>query len=82
MDFIFQVAPTATLDNNTSLGFNVGGKVSALSVEAGYDFEIWEDSTTLGPLFTVGASTPLGSVSVYDHSFALHYTPTDYVFAA
>lgn len=82
VDFTFQVAPSATLDNNTSLGFNIGGGVSALSVEVGYDLGFASGSDTLGPLFTVGASTPLGSVSVYNDSFALHYTPNDYVFAA
>ena len=82
VDFTFEVTPDATLNNDTSLGFNVGGSISALSVELGYDFKIYSDSTTLGPVFTAAVQIPVGSVSVYDHSFDLHFGSGDYVFAA
>ncbi len=73
IDFWFNVAPDATLHNETDLGFNVGGGIDLLSVELGYDFEIWSDSTTLGPVAEWDASFPLGSIEVYDNLFALHY---------
>jgi len=82
VDFTFEVAPDATLENDTSLGFNVGGSISALSVELGYDIEIASDSTTLGPLYTAGVQVPVGSVSIYDNSFELHYASGDYLFHA
>jgi hypothetical protein len=73
IDFTFQVAPDATLNNDTDLGFNVGASVSILSVELGYDIEIASDSTTLGPVATWGASVPVASIGVYDSTFALNY---------
>ncbi|MEO5772719.1 MAG: cadherin-like domain-containing protein [Sphingomicrobium sp.] len=80
IDFWFQVAPNATLHNETDLGFNVGAVVEVLSLTLGYDFEIWEDSTTLGPLATLGASVPVAAVEVYDSTFALNYQDNTYSF--
>ena len=40
VEFQFDVVPTATLHNETDLGFNIGVEVSLLTVELGYDIEV------------------------------------------
>ncbi len=49
VEFTFFVGPEADLTNNTSVGINVEVNVALLTVEAGYDFEIYSDSVTLRP---------------------------------
>ena len=56
VEFQFDVVPTATLHNQTDLGFNIGAEISLLSVELGYDIEMASDSTTLGPLAEFGGT--------------------------
>jgi hypothetical protein len=73
VEFEFTLVPTATLHNETNLGFNIGAEISLLSVELGYDIEIDSDSTTLGPLADFGESVPLGDVNVYDATFQLNF---------
>jgi hypothetical protein len=69
--------PTATLHNETDLGFNIGAEMKLLSVELGYDVSIdgfgVSDSITLGPLADIGATLPVGDIGVYDNTFALNY---------
>jgi hypothetical protein len=78
VDFKFEVAPDATLQNATSLGFNIGAGVSIGTFTLDYGL----GSASLGPVATAGVTLPLGSVPVYDHTFSLHYTPVDYIFGA
>ena len=74
VEFRFDVVPTATLHNETDLGFNIGVEIRLLSVELGYDFRIGvSDSITLGPLADIGASAPVGDINVFDGTFALNY---------
>ena len=77
VQFHFDVVPTATLHNETDLGFNIGAEMKLLSVELGYDVSIdgfgVSDSITLGPLADIGATLPVGDISVYDNTFALNY---------
>jgi hypothetical protein len=74
VEFHFEVVPTASLHNETDLGFNIGAQMSLLSVELGYDLGSGiSDSTTLGPLASIGASAPVGDISVFDGTFALNY---------
>ena len=81
IDFTFEVAPEATLQNDTDLGFNVGAGVDVLSLELGYDVaDIASDSTTLGPLASLGASVPVAAIDVYDSTFALNYQANAYSF--
>lgn len=80
VDFWFEVAPNATLRNETDLGFNVGAVVSVLTLELGYEFGEFSDSITLGPLASLGASVPVASVEVYDATFALDYQANSYSF--
>ena len=44
-----------------------------LSRIIGYDFEIYSDSTTLGPLAEFGVSVPVGDINVFNGSFALNF---------
>jgi hypothetical protein len=74
VEFQFDVVPTATLHNETDLGFNIGVEVSLLSVELGYDIEVASDSTTLGPLAQFGATAPVGDINVFDATFGLNFT--------
>jgi hypothetical protein len=77
VQFHFDVVPTATLHNETDLGFNIGAEMKLLSVELGYDVSIdgfgVSDSITLGPLADIGATLPVGDIGVYDNTFALNY---------
>lgn len=82
VEFAFDVVPTATLKNQTNLGFNIGGEIKLLSVEVGYDIEIWNpfgdnvhlsDSTTLGPLADFGETVPVADIPVYGSTFALNF---------
>ena len=73
VEFQFDVVPTATLHNQTDLGFNIGVEVSLLSVELGYDIEIASDSTTLGPLANFGATAPVGDINVFNSTFGLNF---------
>jgi len=87
VEFSFAVVPTATLSNETDLGFNIGAEIRLLAVEVGYDIEIFnpfgdnlhfDDSTTLGPLDDFGESVPVADINVFDDTFALNFS-TDQV---
>jgi hypothetical protein len=73
VQFQFDVVPTASLTNETDLGFNIGAEINLLSVELGYDIVVASDSTTLGPLASFGATAPIGDISVFNSTFALNY---------
>ena len=77
VQFHFDVVPTATLQNETDLGFNIGAEMKLLSVELGYGLSIdghgVSDSVTLGPLVDIGESVPVADINVFDSTFALHY---------
>jgi len=60
----------ATLHNDTDLGFNVGYNFDLMKID--YDAGL-AGSGTIGPLFNTGGTLPLGSVSVYDKTFALNF---------
>lgn len=82
VEFVFDLAPRADLTNDTELGFNIGANVSVFSVELGYDIGIASDSVTLGPLAGFGGTLPVGSVSVFDQTFALNFGNESFAFAA
>jgi hypothetical protein len=82
VEFSFALVPTASLHNDTDLGFNIGAEMSLLSVELGYDVSIdvpvignvgFSDSITLGPLADFGETQPIGAIGVYDDTFALAF---------
>jgi hypothetical protein len=73
VEFQFDIVPTATLQNQTDLGFNIGASVSLLSVELGYDIEIASDSTTLGPLAEFEGTLPVGDINVFNSTFGLNF---------
>lgn len=82
VEFAFKVVPTATLANETKLGFNIGGEIKLLSVELGYDITIpnpfgddvhESDSISLGPLADFGETAPVGDIPVYNNTFALNF---------
>lgn len=84
VEFQFGVVPAATLHNETDLGFNIGAEIKLLTLELGYDIEIFNpfgdnlhftDSTTLGPLADFGESVPVAEISVFDDTFALDFAP-------
>jgi hypothetical protein len=84
VEFQFAVVPTATLHNETDLGFNIGAEVKLLSLELGYDIEIFNpfgdnvhftDSIALGPLADFGETVPVAEIPVFDDTFALDFAP-------
>jgi hypothetical protein len=78
VEFTLDLDPAATLRNDTDLGFNIGGAISLLSIEVGYDLGGGiDDSVTLGPLASFGTSFPVASVGVYDKTFALNFEQQD-----
>lgn len=83
VEFTFNVVPTATLDNETDLGFNIGGEVKLLSVELGYDIEVASDSITLGPLADFGETAPIAEINVFGGDpFALNFSSDQVSFFA
>lgn len=91
VEFTFGVDPTATLSNETNLGFNIRGEIALFSVELGYDINIpnpfsalvgpdnfnFSDSTTLGPLADFGETLPVAEISVFNDTFALNFASED-----
>jgi len=82
VEFTFGLDPTATLSNETDLGFNIGAEITFFSVELGYDVTIpnpfgddlhFEDSITFGPLGDFGESVPVADINVFDDTFALNF---------
>lgn len=73
VEFRFDVVPTATLQNQTDLGFNIGAEISLLSVELGYDIVVASDSITLGPLADFGETLPVGTINIYNDTFVLNF---------
>jgi len=72
------LTPSATLTNNTDLGFNFGVQFDVLKLSGSYDLlGIGGDSFSLGPVFSTGTTVPLGSVDIYDNTFALNYASQD-----
>jgi hypothetical protein len=54
LDFSLSVTPNATLDNNTSIGFNAGGQLALLK-----NIPILDDS-----LFDEGITIPIASIPI------------------
>jgi hypothetical protein len=65
-----------------SLGFNIGYLFELLKISGGYDVVFASDSFQIGPVFSSSGSLPLGSVSVYNNSFALDFATQTVGFAA
>ena len=76
------LTPSATLANNTDLGFNFGVQFDVLKLSGSYELLGVGDSFSLGPVFSVGDTVPLGSVDIYDNTFALNYASQDFLLAA
>lgn len=82
VEFAFDVVPTASLSNETDLGFNIGAEISLFEVELGYDVTIPNpfgddvhvgDSIKLGPVADFGESVPVAEINVFDDTFALNF---------
>ncbi|SNS60650.1 Ig-like domain-containing protein [Tropicimonas sediminicola] len=81
VEFEFTVISESELSNLTELGFNVGGGVDILSVEAGYDASFtffgetvgFSDSVGFGPLASYDFSVPVGDIDVFDDTFDLAF---------
>lgn len=82
VEFAFNLVPEASLANQTDLGFNVGVDIDLLELEVGYDFEIYSDSASFGPLAEFGAVEPVASVTVFSDTFALNFGGSAFAFAA
>lgn len=83
VEFSLTVGPEAQLNNDTDLGFNIGAELSLFTVEVGYDLGgAIGESTTFGPVADLGVTAPLGSIGVFDSTFALNFTNNSYAFAA
>lgn len=80
--YILELAPNATLDNDTDLGFNFGYQFDVLKLSGSYDIGVDSGSLDLGPVFSANDNFPLGSVDVYDQTFALNFGEQDFLFAA
>lgn len=82
IDFELMLDPNATFTNDTDLGFNFSYFFDALKASGSYEILGIGDSATLGPLFSLSDSVPLGSVGVYDDTFALNFDAETVTFAA
>jgi hypothetical protein len=80
IDYHLLLTPSATLANNTDLGFNFGVQFDVLKLSG--SLAVTGDSFSLGPVFSVGTTVPLGSVDIYDNTFALNYASQDFLLAA
>jgi hypothetical protein len=80
--YTLELAPNATLDNDTDLGFNFGYQFDVLKLSGSYDIGVDSGSLNLGPVFSANDNFPLGSVDVYDETFALNFGEQDFLFAA
>jgi hypothetical protein len=71
IDFALAMTPDATLDNETSVGLNVGGRLGLLK-----NIPVIDDS-----LFDEGLTIPLASIPVYDTDpFKLNFNSNNYDF--
>jgi hypothetical protein len=91
VEFAFAVDPSATLSNETDLGFNIGVAISLFSVELGYDITIpnpfgpdqhLSDSIQLGPLAGFSGTAPVADINVFDETFNLNFASQDLLFQA
>jgi Big-like domain-containing protein len=76
------LTPSATLANDTNLGFNFGVQFDVLKLSGSYELLGAGDSFSLGPVFSAGTTVPLGSVDIYDNTFAVNYASQDFLLAA
>ena len=79
VEFALNLAPDATLHNNSDLGFNVGYQFDVLKAHVEYGIPVTgpSGSVDLGPLFSIGGSAPVASVGVYDNTFDLAFESLD-----
>jgi len=82
IDFELSLAPNASLQNDTDLGFNFGYQFDALKLSGSYDVIFDKGSLKLGPVYSVSDTIPLGAVSVYDNTFALNFQSSGFEFHA
>jgi hypothetical protein len=73
VEFVLSLLPSATLDNDTDLGINVGANLDVLKLSGSYDIGIDSGSLNLGPVFSVGGSTQVATVDIYDNTFNLNF---------
>lgn len=86
IEFALSLDLSATLNNDTDLGFNVGYDFDVLEAHAWYDVSIlgigYSDSFDEGPLYTSQANPTVTTVGVYDQTFALDFASQDLFFVA
>ena len=82
VEFELTLAPSATLENNTDLGVNVGASLDVLKLDGSYDIVVDSGELHLGPLFHVGGSANVATFDLYDKNFALNFQSQDINFLA
>jgi hypothetical protein len=80
--YTIELTPDADLLNDTELGFNFGYQFDVLKLSGSYDIVVESGSLSLGPLFSVGDTIPLGSIDVYENEFDLAFESQDWMLAA
>jgi hypothetical protein len=80
VEFALNLAPDATLHNNSDLGFNVGYQFDVLKAHVEYGIPVTgpSGSVDLGPVFSIGGSAPVASVGVYDDTFDLAFASQEW----
>lgn len=73
VDFWIDWDPQATLENDIDLGFNVGYEHTIGQISVDVDLGIGSFGGTLGPVVKGDYNLPLGSIGIYDQTFALDF---------
>ena len=83
IDFTLVADPSATMSNDTDLGFNFvwnfdvlkgSYEYSVIGIDAGKD--------SFGPMVDLGGTIPIAAVDIYNNSFALDFQAKDLLFFA
>lgn len=80
IEFSLSLDQPATLANDTALGFNMGYSVDLLKASGDYDVVVDSGTWSEGPLLHFGETFPLGSIDIYNASFALDFAAQSITF--
>ncbi|WP_342128554.1 Ig-like domain-containing protein [Hydrogenophaga sp. OTU3427] len=82
VEFELSLDPNASLNNDTDLGFNFSYVFDVLKMTGGYDVVFDSGAINVGPAYSISDTIPLGTVGVYDNTFALNFESETVNFSA
>lgn len=82
IEFELSLDPNASLNNDTDLGFNFSYLLEILKMTGSYDVVFDSGAIDIGPAYSVSDTIPLGTVGVYDSTFALNFEAETVSFSA